>query len=433
MSLLDSPRALELLEEAVVPIEVVSRCQGRLSAFLHRYLPRFYRDEQRELASVVVEGKLSGLERKTAEPIARQAQRHRKPVQHFVGAGCWDDEAVLLELRRHVTETIADADGVLIVDSSAFAKKGDESCGVKRQWNGRLGKVDNCQVGVYVGYAGRRGHTLLDQRLYLPEEWAADQARREKCHVPNEVVFATQWQMGLDLLERCQDVPHGWVVGDDSFGRVTAFRQTLRRRGQHYVLDVPCNTLIRELQLTPEGRRPPFEQVEQWAARQPSSRWRRVVIRAGERGALVVRTLSALVQTKDEEGRVGRAERVLVLRPVNQAGDVSYALSDVGPEVPVATLARMKSQRHGIEEMFQEAKGEVGLGQYEVRSWVGWHHHMTLSALALWFLCLERHSWGEKGVGPNGAATPAHHDSATGTRADASADRRRDQRHRTAQ
>src|SRR5207244_12251708 len=141
--------------------------------------------------------------------------------------------------------------------------------------------------------------------------------------------------------------------------------------------------------------------------RKPAARWRRIVIRAGEKGRLVVRALLALVQTKDEDGHVGRAERLLVIRPVEQAGDTWYALSNASAETPLAELVRVKSERHRIEEMLQEGKGEVGLGQYEARSWVGWHHHMTLSLLALWFLALERRRLGGENPGLDGGAVAA--------------------------
>jgi SRSO17 transposase len=411
MSLLESPEALALLADAVVPIEVVQGCAAALQPFLERYLPLFYRREHRELASVVIAGKLSDLQRKTCEPIAIQVQRHRKPVQNFVGGGAWDDTAVMAELRCHVNEEFADYSGVLIVDGSAFVKKGTASCGVDRQWCGRLGKLENCQVGVFVGYAGPNGHALLAHRLYLPEDWANDAQRREKCHVPDDVVFQEKWRIGLDLIESCRVVRHGWVTADDEFGRVTAFRQELRRRGERYVVDVPCNTLIREL--SGAESKPPFERVETWAARQPSSLWKTITIRAGEKGELVVRALTALVQTKDENGRVGRPERVLITRAVSTSSDVNYALSNALSGVTVVELVRVKSERHRVEELFEEGKGEVGLAHYEVRSWVGWHHHMTLSLVALWFLSLERRCWGEKGTRTHRAPGSPHHDAAS--------------------
>jgi SRSO17 transposase len=210
------------------------------------------------------------------------------------------------------------------------------------------------------------------------------------------VTFAEKWRLALGQWEQCRTLPHAWVTADDEFGRVTEFRQALRHGGERYVLDVPCNTLIRDLEgpreVGPSGRRrlPPFEQAQVWAARQPSSAWKKLTVRAGEKGFVVVRAVTRLVQTKDEEGRVGRPERLLVVRPVDRAGDVTYALSNALSEVPLAELVRVKGERPRMERSLQEAKGEVGLSHYEVRSWVGWRHHMTLSLLALWFLCLEK-------------------------------------------
>jgi SRSO17 transposase len=395
----------------------VRGCEGRLTRFLERYLPLFYRQEQRENATIVIEGLLSGLERKTCEPIAREHGVQRKPIQSFVGCSTWDDEAVMGELRRHVKEKLADANAVLVIDGSGFPKKGTESCGVKRQWCGRLGKVENCQVGVFLCYASPKGHAPLDRRLYLPEEWAVDEKRREKCHVPPEVVFQEKWRIGLELLERGKDLPHGWVGGDDEFGRVNAFRAELRVRKQRYVLDVPCNTLVRDLEaLRPprkqagkgRKRKAPFVAVRQWLAKQPASAWRKVTVRAGAKGPLEVEALTRRVQTRDELRRVGPEERLLVVRTtVEGKPKTDYSLSNVGPEVTLEELVRAHGQRYRVEQMLQEGKGEAGLGHYEVRSWVGWHHHMTLALLALGFLLLERGRIGGKKL-PSGdrAADP---------------------------
>jgi SRSO17 transposase len=396
MSLLETPEALTLLDEAVVPVEAVQGGVQRLAGFIERYLPWFYRKEQRQWAVVVLQGRLSNLERKTNEPIARQAGYARKPVQKFVGAGKWDDAALLAELRRHVGQEWADEQAVLIFDGSGFAKKGDDSCGVARQWCGRLGKVENCQVGVFTAYACCHGETLVDEDLYLPQDWTDDSGRRAQCYVPAEVVFQEKWRLALGQWERCRVLPHAWVAADDEFGRVTEFRQTLRRGGERYVVDVPCNTLIRDLEaervVGPSGRQrlPPFEQVQAWAARQPAAAWKKLTVRAGEKGPLVVRALTRLVQTKDEDGRAGRPERIVVVRPVDHGGDITYALSNALSGVSLAELVRVKGERPRIEQALQMGKGEVGLSHYEVRSWVGWYHHMTLSLLALWFLTLEK-------------------------------------------
>lgn len=231
MSRLEHPQAQALLGDAEVSPAAVRSCLGRLRGFLGRYLPRFLRAEQRELAEVVVHGKLSGLARKTAEPIAYLADRPRKPVQHFVGAGAWDGEAVLAELRRHVAEALPDPDAVLVVDGSVFPKKGEASCGVHRQWCGRLGQVENCQLGLFLGYVADGGGALVDRALYLPEDWVNDPDRRDQTHVPEEVGFQEGWRIGLGLIDRTRaGLPFGWVAGDDEYGRASEFRAGLRRR-----------------------------------------------------------------------------------------------------------------------------------------------------------------------------------------------------------
>jgi SRSO17 transposase len=407
MSLLDLPEAQALLADAEVSAAQVAGCRRHLQRFLHRYLPRFYRVEQHELARVVLHGKLSNLDRKTSEPIAYQAGRHRKPVQHFVGAGSWDDEAVMAELRQHVAEELADPDAVLVLDPSAFPKSGPDSCGVQRQWCGRLGKIDNCQVGVFLGYVSRAGQALVDRRLYLPREWAEDPQRREKAHVPESVRFQESWRIGLDLIDRsASGLSFAWVAGDDEFGRCAAFRAELRRRRLRYVLDVPCNTQMRDLgEAPPAGRRrPPWCRVDAWAQAQPRSRWRKVHLGAGSKGPKVVWALEAWVQTRDEDGRVGRRERLVVIRTLDRAPRCWYTLSNAAAEMDLARVVEAHGRRHGAEELFAAGKGEVGLGHYEVRSWVGWHHHMTLSLLALWFLHLERNRFGGENAGDDGAA-----------------------------
>ena len=403
MSLLENPKAQALLEDTVVTAAQVRACRDRLAKFLQRYLPLFYREEQRVLAEVLIQGKLSNLQRKTSEPIAYAADCERKPVQHFVGGGKWDDEAVTAELRRHVGEEIGDPDGICIVDGSGFAKKGTESCGVARQWCGRLGKIENCQNGVFLSYASERGCGLIDRQLYLTREWADDPTRREKCHVPEAIEFKEKWRIALDLLERNVEVPYGWVVGDDEFGRVTAFRAALRLRKTTYVVDVPSNTLVREVVLDADGRKPAFERVAAWAARQPAKRWKTIKVRAGEKGWIQVRALRARVQTKDEEGCAGPLETLLVTRTLDQEKRTAYHLSNADTSVKLWKLVYVGSERHRVEEQLQAGKGEVGLGQYEVRSWVGWHHHMTLSMLALWFLTTERRRVGKKNTGVDGA------------------------------
>ena len=407
-SLLDAPEAQALLADARVAAKQVEGCGQRLERFVGRYLPWFYRKEQRANARIVLEGLLSGLERKTAEPIAREHGVPRKPIQFFVGAGLWDDEAVMGELRRHVAETMADPEGTLVFDPSAFPKKGAHSCGVARTWCGRLGKMENCQVGLFLAYATERGQAPLDRRLYLPRDWADDPIRRAECHVPPEVGFQERWAMALDMLDAHRtSLPHRWVLADDEFGRIQAFRKGLRRRSEAYVLDVPCSTKVRDLQGRRPPRRPgrktrrrvvPFRRAEQWAAAQPAGRWREIEVKDGQKGPIRVWAVMTRVRTL-EEWRLGPEEWLLVLRasqPEPGQPEFSYHLAWSPQEPTLEELVRAHGHRHQIEQMFEQGKGEAGLDHYEVRGYVGWHHHMTLSLLALWFLCRERTSQGKK-------------------------------------
>jgi len=406
MDILEQPEAQALLDDATVSARAVGDGGDQLQAFIARYLPRFAREEQRQHARTILRGKLTGLQRKTTEPVATQAGEKRRPLQLFVGAGGWDDQAVLGELHQHVREELGDADAVFILDPSSFPKKGTDSCGVARQWCGRLGKVDNCQVGVFLAYATPRGCALLDSRLYLTEDWAVDPARRAATYVPDSVNFQERWRIGLDLLDRARaTLPGSWLVGDDELGRCSAFRAELRLRRLHYVLDVPCNTLVRDPserrpRARPGGkpRLPPFERADQWVARQPKGRWRKVTVRDGEKGPLEVMVLLATVQTKDEDGCVGPRERLMVIRTREDKPQTWYTLSNAR-EAQRAVLTRVHGFRHKIEEQFAQGNGEVGLDHYEVRSWVGWHHHMTLTLLALWFLQTERLRLGKKNSG----------------------------------
>ena len=230
--------------------------------------------------------------------------------------------------------------------------------------------------------------------------------------MPQEVSFQEKWRIGLDLVRGVgQELPHAWVVGDDEFGRVSKLRALLRQDQERYVLDVPCNTLVRDLSerrppTRPEGkpRLPLFERVEQWVARQPRKRWKKIRLSGGEKGPREVWALSQRVQAKDEDGRVGPSERLTVIKTCERQPQVWYTLSNASTEVPLASLVLAHGRRHGIEELLGEGKQEVGLSHYEVRSWTGWHHHVTLSLLALWFLQLERLRLGKKKSGADGVA-----------------------------
>ena len=344
-------------------------------------------------------GLLSMLEHKTAEGIAYLFDQDRLPMQRFLGQSEWDHRPLLNVLATQVGERIGEADGVIVFDPSAFAKKGTKSVGVGRQWCGRLGKVDNCQVGVYMGYVSRVEHALVDFRLYLPDDWAKDRARRNEAGVPKDVKFQTRHALALEMLQGAGSLlPHGWVTGDDEMGRSSNFRRDLAGLSERYLLAIPSNTLIRDQDAdapnySGKGRHPkaPFMRVDAWCTALPASSWERVDVRDGEKGPLVVEAVKCRVRARSETGGEGPEELLFITRALqsDQTYKIDYYLSNAGYDVPLSELSRVAKAEHRIEECFERAKGEAGLGDYQVRNWPGWHRHQTLAMLAAWFLTEE--------------------------------------------
>src|SRR5215207_7380913 len=229
-------RREELEAAAVFDPELLRGLLPRLGPFLQPFDRHLSRREQRDNARGYLEGLLSGVPRKNVESIAYHHDQERQALQKFIGQAPWDHRPLMAELARQVGEQLGEADAVLVFDPSAFPKKGTESVGVARQWCGRLGKVDNCQVGVFLAYVSRKEHALADFRLYLPKEW-----KRKRCSeagVPRSVGFRTRHELALDMLDsRGPLLPHGWVSGDDEMGRSSWFRMQLRERGERYLLD----------------------------------------------------------------------------------------------------------------------------------------------------------------------------------------------------
>jgi SRSO17 transposase len=388
----------ELLDDAEVPLSLLRGALPRLGGFLEPFVRRLIAP-QRANAQDYVEGLLSDLQSKDAESIAYLHDRDRQGLQKFIGQADWDHRPLVSELARQVGSELGQDDGVLVFDPSAFPKHGTKSVGVARQWCGRLGKVDNCQVGVYLGYVSRQGHALIDFRLYLPKEWTRDRKRMSEAGVPRGVRFATRHELALQMLdEHAALLPHGWVAGDDEMGRSSRFRQQLRSRGERYLLAVPSNTLVRDL-AAPEppysgqGRRrkAPFVRADRWCAALPEGAWRTVEVRDGEKGPLVVQAAWTLVQAKAEGKPPDVAESLVVFR--ERQGDGSfkhdYTLSNAIPGDPLPEFARVYKAAHRVEGCLKQAKSEAGLGDYQVRTWGGWHHHQALSLLATWFLTRE--------------------------------------------
>lgn len=392
-------RRKELLADAVLDPAVLRDALPRMERFVAPFVARLGEPEQQKHVREYVAGLVSDLERKNVEAIAYLHDQERQALQKFIGQSFWDDRPLRRELARQVGAELGEPDAVIVFDPSAFPKKGTASVGVQRQWCGRLGKIDNCQVGVYLGYASRVEHALVDMRLYLPESWAKDRPRRKRAGVPQEICFHTRHELSLEMLDTSGILlPHAWIAGDDEMGRSTRFRRDLRARSERYFLAVPSNTLVRDLDAEPPpyaGRGPhpqvPFVRVDRWATALAAERWTTIEVRPGEKGPLVVEAVKARVEAKTDRRRAGPEETLVVLRERQADGSFKhdYHLSNATVETPLEEFGRVAKAAHRIEECLQRAKGEAGLADYEVRTWRGWHHHQTLSLLAAWFLTQE--------------------------------------------
>jgi SRSO17 transposase len=407
-------RMQEALDGAVVDPRVFCDVQPRLESFLEPFVACLREAEQKVHAGNYVTGLLSDLKRKNAEAVAYLHDQERLPLQKFIGCSPWDHQPLLKELACKVGAGLGEADGVIVFDPSAHPKKGTESVGVQRQWCGRLGKIDNCQVGVYMGYVSRLEQALVDVRLYLPEAWASDKKRRKKAGVPKNVRFQTRHELALGMLdEKGLLLPHSWVTGEDEMGRSTCFRRELRDRSERYLLMVPSNTLVRDLEVEPppyagRGPRPqvPFVRVDRWAAAQPAHAWATIEIRPGEKGPLIVEAMKRRVSAKTDRRRAGPEEVLVVFRAKQADGTFKhdYALSSASADTPLPEFARVFNAEHRIEQCLKRAKSDAGLSHYQVRTWRGWYHHQTLSLIATWFLTEEARRGKKMDPSADGAA-----------------------------
>ena len=399
------------------------RVPGALRRFLAPFAPLFGRTEARRHGAQYVRGLLATREERRnaenlAEVVAGSAEKDARALQQFLTNSPWKHEAVLAALQRVVADELLPQepgegtvlDGVFTLDGTGFAKQGTQSAGVARQYSGTLGKVDTCQIGVFVGYATARGHALVDGALWLPREWTDDPARCRRARVPEAVITAgyrSQVEVGLALLRRARDVGAligRWVTADEAFGQVPAFRDALEDEGWWYVAEVPCTTpvfadapAVRRVRLTPGGAprdvtvQPAAQQVQAVAAALAPERWSTLAVAQGAQGPRVHR-FAALRVWESRDGVPGRA-CWLVLRRNLDGSEPKYYLSNAPEETPLAELARVGAARWTVETEFQHGKGLAGLDEYEVRSWPGWHHHMALCLLANAFLLSLQRRW----------------------------------------
>jgi SRSO17 transposase len=377
-----------------------------LDAVEARLAPHVGRAEVRDHARAYVRGLLSGAERKNGWQLAEMAG-HATPygLQHLLGRARWDADAVRDELGGYVTERFGDTAGILIVDETGFLKKGSKSVGVKRQDSGTAGKTETCQVGVFLAYASTRGHAFLDRELYLPTEWADDSARRQQAGVPETVAFATKPELAQRMLGRALDagVPAAWVVADAVYGDSRQLGMELEARHQPYVLALSGKAYV-----WAGIRQQRVGDVLAGLRDTHGDGWEGLSAGDGSKGPRRYDWLRLPLHPPLQEGF---ARWLLVRRSLDDPEALTAFTVFAPAGTTLAELVRVAGSRWRVEMSFEEAKGEVGLDEYEVRSWHGWYRHITLALVAHAVLAVMRSRGHEIEAAKKGAHLPASTDS----------------------
>lgn len=405
---------LEIIQVEATPptleltLEEIEALKDELVAYHAEFARLYYRVEQAHWGHMYLQGLLSPIESKAIQPMAMALEGGDiQAMQQFIGQGKWQDERLLRKHWQLVDETLGEEDGVWITDGSEFPKKGEHSAGVARQWCGQLGKVENCQAGVLAAYASRQGYTLLDRRLYLPEEWFDDdhQGRWKACGIPKGTPFQTRPELALDMLQAV--VAEGalrflWVTCDEGFGKDTAFLDEVAALNRWYFAEVPHSTRIWETAprtAVPEwsgrGRRPTKERlmagepeaqrVDAIAAGIPAQEWQAYQIKEGSKGPIVADfAFRRVIAVRDS--LPGPEVWLVLRRSLEEEPQLKTYLCNAPADTPRTELVRVSGMRWPVETALEDGKDQLGMDEYMVRSWLGWHHHMTECILAHHFL-----------------------------------------------
>lgn len=371
------------------------------------YRPAFERRDQAAQGWVYLKGLLSDLPRKVTERIALRFGVNVRSLQHFMGQSPWSCDELLTIHQGLVVEMLGDAEGVLLIDESGMVKQGEHSVGVARQWCGSVGKVANAQVGVYLGYASRKGYSLLDAHLFLPEKWfaATHSELRRLCGVPEALSYQTKPQIALEMLHQAFErgaLPCQWVVADSLYGDSSAFRDGIAALDKWYFVEVSCSTHVwRErpaVYLPPwkgRGRRPTrlrlrnpeqrSQRVDTLAQQLPTQAWVPAKIKEGSKGPLICE-FACLRVVEIREGLPGPERWLVIRRNLDDPTEIKYYLSNAPATMDPSQLVRLSGMRWPVEMTFRTGKVEIGFDHYELRSWLGWHHHMCFAFLAHLFL-----------------------------------------------
>ncbi len=335
--------------------------------------------------------------------------------QHFISDSPWEEDPLIEQIQADVTELIGDKiNGSIHIDESGFKKDGKNSVGVKRQYLGRLGKIENCQMGVFLGYACGNRRTLIDERLYLPEDWASDTIRRRKCGVPEDVIFKSKAQLGLEMIDDAQKrgVPFGWIGMDCFYGEQPWLLDEIDIMGMTYIADIPSDTQVwlekPKIEIPEKkGIRGPVPKLKKLVSGEPNpikvqdlaeqldqSQYTRVFLRETERKELWSNL--ACLRVFPVRDKLPGVETWLIIRKDEGDNKTKYQLSNAPANTSIDRLGQMSCSRYWIERAIEDAKGEAGLADYQVRGWIGWHHHMVMTLLAMLFILQMVVKWGRK-------------------------------------
>ena len=389
-----------------------------LEDYVERFKTTFARSDQHAWAYHYLQGLLDTLPRKSCEPIALALGVSVRGLQAFIAESSWSTGLVLAQHERLVAASLGDRDdGVFLIDESALPKQGHHSAGVAHQYCGALGKVCSCQVGVFVGYASSKGYTLVGGQLFVPEDWFGEQmaALRQEVGLPSALTFRTKPQIAVDMLQAIAArgiLPGRWVAADALYGNSPAFRDAVATLGKWYFTEVSSDQLIwrRSPALvvpawSGKGRKPTRQRlktpanaayrVDDLLWRLPKTAWTRVTIKEGSKGPIVCE-LAFVRVTEARDGLPGPRQWLIIRRNLDDPTVVKFYLSNAPETIEPVCLARMCGIRWPIELTFEVGKDDLGMDQYETRSWQGWHHHMVLVMLAHHFLVWVRQQWHEK-------------------------------------
>ena len=378
-----------------------------MKQYMKLFGPALERVEQMKRSRTYMHGLLGNAARKNVEQIALEVGEKVRSLQYFVGQSQWKTEPVIAIHQGLIAESLGAEDGVMLIDESSVVKQGRESVGVAAQYCGSVGKIANGQVGVYLGYASHKGYSLIEGQLFMPSEWFdAEQAERRKaCGMPEDLVFKTKPEIGLELLKNAvnrENLPFFWVAADALYGDAPTFRDGVAALGKWYFTAIKENTPIwctppkvHVPQWSGHGRHPsrlrlsdprkhPF-QVKQLVKKIEKKDWHRAVIKEGSKGPILCE-FAFLRVTESRANLPGQEVWLIIRRNLDNPQEIKYFFSNAPRDAPLNEFIRISGMRWPIETIFEEAKGEVGMDHYEMRSWQGWHHHMLLVSLAHHFL-----------------------------------------------